>query len=105
MQPGFMDSPSPVASDIVLDPGESMEIPITLTFNNEVFATQGITPLTGEVIAAYTVRGREVEQRQSVSYDLHDRNALTWDDDRKAAAFITAQDSAVRNYSSYIRHR
>ena len=103
MQPGFMDSPSPVASDIVLDPGESMEIPITLTFNNEVFATQGITPLTGEVIAAYTVRGREVEQRQSVSYDLHDRNALTWDDDRKAAAFITAQDSAVRNYSSYIR--
>ncbi len=103
MQPGFMDSPSPMASDIVLEPGESIDVPITLTFNNEVFSTQGVTPLTGEIIAGYTVRGREVEQRQSVTYDLHDRNALTWDDDRKAAAFITAQDSAVRNYSSYIR--
>lgn len=103
MQPGFMDSPSPVAQDIVLEPGESIEIPILLSYNNEVFSTQGITPLTGEVIAGYTVRGREVEQRKSVTYDLHDRNALTWNDDRKAAAFITPQDSAVRNYSSHIR--
>ena len=103
MQPGFMDSPSPVASELSLKPGESIEVPISPTYNNEVFATQGITPLTGEVIATYTVRGREVEQRQSVTYDLHDRNALTWDDDRKAVAFVTAQDSAVRNYSSYIR--
>jgi len=103
MQPGFMDSPSPVASDILLGPGESIEVPIRLTYNNEVFSTQGITPLTGEVITNYTLKGREVEQRKSVTYDLYDSNSLTWDDDRKAAAFITAQDSAVRNYSSYIR--
>ena len=103
MQPGFMDSPSPMATDISLEPGESTEVPVYLTYNNEVFSTQGITPLTGEIIAVYTVRGRAIEQRTSVNYDLHDRNALTWNDDRKAAAFITAQDSAVRNYSSYIR--
>ena len=103
MQPGFMDSPSPMGSSISLAPGESIEVPIYLTYNNEVFSTQGTTPLTGEIIASYTVRGRTVEQRTSVNYDLHDRNALTWNDDRKAAAFITAQDSAVRNYSSYIR--
>ncbi|MDC7227299.1 MAG: hypothetical protein PQJ61_11110 [Spirochaetales bacterium] len=103
MQPGFMDSPSPIARDINLSPGESIEIPVTMSFNNDVFATQGVTPLTGEVIANYTVRGREIEQRHSVTYDLYDRNALIWDDDRKAAAFITSQDSAVRNYSSHIR--
>ena len=103
MQPGFMDSPSPMASGISLNAGESTEVPVYLTYNNEVFSTQGITPLTGEIIAVYTVRGRAIEQRTSVNYDLHDRNALTWNDDRKAAAFITAQDSAVRNYSSYIR--
>lgn len=103
MQPGFMDSPSPVTSDIVLAPGERIEVPLTLSYNNEVFTTQGVTPLTGELIATYSAKGREVEQRKSVTYDLYDSNSLTWDDDRKAAAFITAQDSAVRNYSSYIR--
>ncbi|MBN2874004.1 MAG: hypothetical protein JXM71_02820 [Spirochaetales bacterium] len=48
-------------------------------------------------------RGKPVEQRQSVTYDLYDKNALTWDDDRKVAAFITSQDSALRNYASHIR--
>jgi tetratricopeptide (TPR) repeat protein len=38
-----------------------------------------------------------------VSYDLYDKESLTWDDDRKVAAFITPSDSALRNYSSYIR--
>jgi Tfp pilus assembly protein PilF len=49
------------------------------------------------------VNNRPVEQRVSVTYDLHDRNALTWDDDRKVGAFITPSDSAIRNYASYIR--
>ncbi len=103
LQPGFMDSPSPVAQNLNLEGGGNLEIPLYITFNNEVFSTQGVTPLTGEVITTYTIKGREVEQRQSVSYDLYDRNALTWDDDRKAAAFITPQDSALRNYASHIR--
>jgi len=103
MQAGFMDSPTPSGTFPVLEPGESIEVPLLVTFNDEVFTTQGVTPLTGEIIASYTARGRAVEQRQSVSYELYDRNALTWDDDRKVAAFITPQDSAIRNYASFIR--
>jgi hypothetical protein len=55
------------------------------------------------VIVTYSSQGRPAEQRQSVSYDLHDKTALTWDDDRKVAAFITPADSALRNYTSFIR--
>jgi len=44
-----------------------------------------------------------VEQRQSVGYDLYDKTSITWDDDRKVAAFITSADSALRNYTSFIR--
>jgi hypothetical protein len=55
------------------------------------------------VIVSYKSRDRPAEQRQSVSYDLHDKTAITWDDDRKVAAFITPADSALKNYASYIR--
>ena len=102
MQQGFMDTPSPVANKITLQPGESVKLPFLISFNNAVFTTEGVTPLTGEIIAAYTIRGREVEQRESVNYDLYDSNSIIWDDNRKAAAFITSQDSAVRNYAGYI---
>jgi tetratricopeptide (TPR) repeat protein len=51
----------------------------------------------------YKSRGKPAEQRQSISYDLHDKTSVTWDDDRKVAAYITPSDSALRNYASFIR--
>jgi hypothetical protein len=102
-QPGYMDAATPAAAIAEIGPGESITIDLFASFNREVFATEGVTPLSGEVIARYKARGRPAEQRQSVTYDLHDKTAVIWDDDRKAAAFITPADSALRNYSSFIR--
>ncbi len=103
MQQGFMDSPTQSEHLDELASGETKDIPVYAAFNSQVFTTQGITPLNGEIIIQYSAKGHPVEQRQSVSYDLYDRNSLTWDDNRKVAAFITPQDSAVRNYASFIR--
>ena len=102
-QAGYMDSPTPSATIPELSPGETREVQITASFNEEVFKTEGITPLTGEIIVSYTSKGKPAEQRQPISYDLHDKTAITWDDDKKVAAFITPADSALRNYSSFIR--
>jgi len=102
-QQQFMDSPTASADVAVIAPGETVTVPIHASFNSQVFRTNGITPANGEVIAQYTYLNRPLEQRLSVSFDLHDRNALTWDDNRKVAAFITYSDSAIRNYSSFIR--
>jgi hypothetical protein len=103
MQAGYMDTPTPAKSIPSLPAGSSESIDLFATFNGNVFETEGITPLNGEVIVSYTARGRPVEQRYAISYELHDKNALTWDDDRKVAAFITPSDSAVRNYASHVR--
>jgi len=102
-QAGYMDSPTPSASIPELKSGESQKVALFASFNEDVFKTEGITPLTGEIIVTYTSKSRPVEQRQSMSYDLHDKTAITWDDDRKVAAFITPADSALRNYTSFIR--
>lgn len=102
-QAGFMDTPTPAASIPVLAGGESLEIPLYASFNREIFTVEGITPLTGEIIATYTSKNRPAEQKASVTYDLYDKTSMVWDDDRKVAAFITPADSALRNYSSFIR--
>lgn len=99
----FMDSPTPSARIDVLEPGESRTIELRASYNGQVFSTEGVTPLTGEVVVSYLSRGRPAEQRESVTYDLHDKTALTWTDDRKMGSFITSSDSAIRNYASFIR--
>ena len=102
-QAGFMDSPTIAAQIPSLDPGQTLSVELLASYNQQVFTTNGITPLTGEVIAEYSIKSRPAEQRESVTYDLHDKTAIAWDDDRKVGAFITPADSALQNYVSFIR--
>jgi tetratricopeptide (TPR) repeat protein len=104
-QAGYMDSPTPCAKLPALAPGKAATVELLAGYNARVFEVEGSAPLTGEVIAAYTYRGKPVEQRASVTYKLWDKNRLTWDDDRKVVALVTPDDSAVRNYASFIRTR
>jgi tetratricopeptide (TPR) repeat protein len=101
-QDGFMSSPTEAATIDQLEPGESRTVELTASFNSEVFNTEGITPLNGEVRVSYLSEGRPAEQSTSVTYDLHDKTALTWTDDRKVAAFITPADSAIANFASFV---
>ncbi len=103
MQSGYMDNPTVSAEIPLIEGGELKDIDLFATFNDQVFLTEGVKPLTGEVIVKYNTRGREVSQNISVSYDLHDKESIIWDDDQKVGAFITPKDSALRNYTSYLR--
>ena len=102
-QAGFMDTPTKLATIPRLESGESRMIEISASFSEEIFTTVGIVPLTGEIIAEYSSRNRPAKQSFSISYDLYDKTALTWDDDQKVGAFITSADSALRNYTSFVR--
>lgn len=102
-QAGFMDTPTKLASVPRLEAGESRVIDISASFSEEIFTTVGIVPLTGEIVAEYSARNRAAKQSFPVSYDLYDKTALTWDDDQKVGAFITSADSALRNYTSFVR--
>ncbi len=102
-QEGYMDTPTSSATIAEIKPGESAKAELFASFNNEVFSPEGITPLNGEILVDYSMRNKPVSQSFPTTYELHDKTALTWDDLRKVAAFITPQDSALRNYASFIR--
>ncbi len=102
-QKGYMDSPTPAGKIEDIKAGESREVALYALFNEAVFRTEGVTPLTGEVIVSYRTQGRPVEQKQSLGFDLYDKRAMTWDDDRKVSALITPDDSALKNYGGFIR--
>jgi hypothetical protein len=103
LQTGYMDAATPAGKIARLAPGESKKIDLFAAYNEEVFATVGVTPLNGEIVAVYRYQGKAVEQRQVVTYDLYDKSAIVWDDDRKVAAFITQSDPVVRDLASLVR--
>ncbi|MCX7030378.1 MAG: tetratricopeptide repeat protein [Spirochaetes bacterium] len=101
-QNGYMDSPTKLASIPVLEAGASVEVGVKALYNAKVFETDGVIPLTGELVAEYVSRGRPFRQSMPLSYQLLDRHSISWSDDAKVGAFITPQDSALRNLMSFL---
>src|SRR5208283_3177539 len=50
----------------------------------------------------YTVGGQMQHQDLVQSLPILDRNATTWTDNRRAAAFVTAKDPAVLTFSKNV---
>jgi Tfp pilus assembly protein PilF len=101
-QNGYMDGPTKVASLQVLEAGATATIGVKALYNGKVFETNGTIPLTGELVAEYLSRGRPVRQTVSVQYQMLDRKKISWDDNDKVGAFITPEDSALKNLMGFL---
>ncbi len=102
-QPGYMDGPTTCQQVEELEPGATLRVPLLAVFNAQIFGSEGTTPLTAELAVKYNRGPRAAEQKFSISYDLHDKRSIVWDDDRKVGAFITPSDSALQNYLAFVR--
>ena len=102
LQPGYMDVETPSFSRAVLNPGESIEVPLKAVFSDRVLTTEGKTPLTGQIIAKYKLGSRDVEQREPAGYDLYDKTAITWSDNAKVGAFITPNDGSLKTWTAAV---
>ncbi|MFW5690152.1 MAG: hypothetical protein ACOC1U_11325, partial [Spirochaetota bacterium] len=100
--PDFMTSPHSVAVAERIEPGQSVPVPMGAIFADRILTRTegGDVPL--ELDVRYTLAGQEYESAVGSTLRVHHRNALTWDDDRKAAAFVTAKDPAIIRYASAI---
>lgn len=99
----YMDQPK--LSDISIDElkrGESQTVPIYALFTDDILSvTEGDTA-AAEILVSYDYLGRRQELSIPISVEINNRNALTWDDDRKAAALVTAKDPAVLGFAKGI---
>ena len=88
----YMDASKDCAAIDKLEPGESREVPLYVLFNDKILNVTEPTKVSGEVTVDY---GVDVSQSRSATVLVNDRNALTWSDDRKAAAFVSSRDPWV----------
>jgi hypothetical protein len=101
-QNGYMDSPTKLASISVIEAGATIEVPVKAVFNDTVSFIEGDIDVTGELAVEYVSRGRPFTQKRPLSYRLLDRHSISWDDDARVGAFITPDDSALRNLMGFI---
>jgi tetratricopeptide (TPR) repeat protein len=104
----YMDSPRLCADLGTLQGGESRTVPVYALFNDSIFRVTEGTKAAGEIVLDYFYLGKERSVSFPVTVQVQNRNAMSWDDDRKAAAFVTAKDPLVlsfaKNVASTVRY-
>ncbi len=103
----YMDNPKQSTLIEIIDGKASRDLDLYALFSDSVLDITEGTKVSTNIILKYTHKGKSNTRKYVVSMDIYDRNAITWDDDRKAAAFVTAKDPAVlefaKNVSGWIK--
>ncbi len=97
--PRYMDAPKTCALVPSIKPGESVKVPVYAVLRDSVLGVTETTKASAELKAEWKDAGtaRQIVRNETVT--ILDRNAMTWDDDRKAAAFVTAKDPVIVNFA------
>jgi tetratricopeptide (TPR) repeat protein len=98
----YMDSPKTVEVQGEVPAGGTRQIDLYALFTDKVLEITEGTKVAAEIGLAFTA-GKESWTSSSVqTIRLENRNASTWDDNRRAAAFVTARDPAVLAYAKTV---
>ncbi len=83
-----------------LKPGETITVELRSLLNPEVLNLTETSKASLELTVSYDDSKGRHEESRSGTIQFMDRNAITWDDDRKAAAFVSGKDPWVMDLSN-----
>lgn len=98
----YMDQPKECATLPQLASGQEAEVPVFALFTSKIFSVTEGDKAAAEIQVSYVTLGREATAGFPVTVEIKNRNAVTWDDDRKAAAFVTAKDPLILSFAKRI---
>ena len=105
----FMDAPKEALFPQPLRAGAAEEVAINGLFSDRLLAVAEATKIPIEITLEYRQFGTIVREQYVETLSVFDRNAMSWDDDRKAAAFVSSKDPEVlriaRSISSTVKQR
>lgn len=98
----YMDEAKLVAEFPEMKKGEVRTVPLYALFNPGLLDITESDKAAARIETVYSFQGQDRSAQSQVTLDLYHRNAIVWDDDRKAAAFVTANDPNVIRYSNIV---
>ncbi len=99
----FMDNPKIISVPGKLAPGADENVDLYGLFTQNILKNSEATKVSARITIDYTVNGKPVEKVHDQTLRVLDRNALTWDDDRKAAAFVSAKDPTAMLFAKNVQ--
>ena len=98
----YMDNPKAILEIPFLKGGASQQVDLFALFNERVLDIKESTLVQVNLTVELTAAGESYGNELVETLRIYDRNAVTWTDDRRAAAFVTMKDPAVLRFSKNV---
>ena len=95
----YMDEPKEVDAPDPLPPESNEQVNVFALFTDTILNVTEQTKAAAELVISYEANGKPIEEKRIETVDILGRNAMTWDDNRKAAAYVTAKDPEVLQFA------
>jgi hypothetical protein len=97
--PAFMDLPQRQLQLREFPAGAIQAVDLRILFNNNLLEVTEGTQVAAQFIVRYDYLGTRYQYEVNTILEVANRNAMTWDDDRKAASFVTARDPVILSFA------
>ena len=95
----FMDVPRVAICPDTLGPAQAGHANLHALFTDEILLVTAATRTPAVFEVSYTLAGESRSFAFEHPLEIADRNAITWDDDHKVAAFVTETDPIVATFA------
>ena len=99
----YMSEPKEVAVSPAVAPGSDASVDLYGLFTKDILANTETTKVSARLTLSYTMSGQAYSQSQVQTLQVLKRNSLTWDDDKKVAAFVSANDPTAAKFAKNVR--
>jgi hypothetical protein len=97
----YMNEPTLSVRIPSLGRGESVTVPLTAFFNESILDLTGNITSNALVLVDYRSLGAGKTASVPLAMPIYHRNAMVWDDDRRAASFVSAKDPLAVLFARY----
>ena len=98
----FMNAPQELHPLDALAPGQSADVSLCALFSDRILSVTERTKVQAEISVSWTAGDASRSFTKVESLPVVDRNGMSWDDDRKAAPFVTAKDTPVMSFAKNV---
>ncbi|MFC1679720.1 tetratricopeptide repeat protein, partial [Elusimicrobiota bacterium] len=86
-----------------LGPKEKVEVSLVATLSNRILEVTEDTPIQSELTVTYHEKGNKQDVSQAMPLKVYSRNAITWEDPRRIANFVTPKDPPVKDLANEVK--
>ena len=101
-QPQYMAHAKECATIRKIEKGESVEVDLIAFFNEQMLELTEMTDTNSAIIVNYMRLGQKKTKTFQLDVPVYGRNNMSWDDDRRAAVFVSSRDPAAMHFAKYV---